>query len=191
MTKKIGTRIREIRKQKNMSLNQLAKKAGLASSFLSQVERNLNSLSVKSLRAIAMALDVPAFNLIESPQKEMIVRKGKRPVIHLPHTGQSYELLSPNELTPIRLLRLKLEPGISNAEKPMQHNGSEIIFVLKGTINANINDKEYVLNEGDTILFESANPHYYYNDSSEEVEVLIATTMTKFIDANNSVSKTE
>ena len=69
-----------------MSLRELAKRAGLTASMLSQIERDLVNPSIGTLKAIAQALDVPMFKFFkdDEPQVQMIVRRGENKTIGHP-----------------------------------------------------------------------------------------------------------
>ncbi len=59
MINEIAEKIRNLRKEKNLTLKDLGEKTGLSISFLSQVENNSSSLAITSLKKIADALNVP------------------------------------------------------------------------------------------------------------------------------------
>ncbi|WP_141432846.1 helix-turn-helix domain-containing protein [Bacillus sp. 03113] len=61
----IGHRVKKLRQKKKMSLSELAEQAGVAKSYLSSLERNLQSNpSIQFLKKIALVLNVPVDNLI-------------------------------------------------------------------------------------------------------------------------------
>lgn len=67
----IGQRIKEYRQQKRMSLSELAEKAGIAKSYLSSIERNLQSNpSIQFLEKISAVLNVPMNTLINEQEEE-------------------------------------------------------------------------------------------------------------------------
>lgn len=181
MPDKIGARIRTLRKKKGISLNQLAQEANIAPSFLSELERGKVNLSVKSLRAIATALNVPAFQLIQEDENGTIVRKDHRAIIQLPNSGQVYELLSPNTSTPLRLIRIILEPGFSTDEDSVRHTGHEVATVLHGQVTVVLEGQEHHLAEGDSIFFDSNLAHAFRNPGPDKTELIIANSLTRFL----------
>lgn len=181
MPDQIGSRIRTLRKKKGISLNQLAQEAKIAPSFLSELERGKVNLSVKSLRAIATALNVPSFQLIQENENGTIVRKDHKAIIQLPNSGQVYELLSPNTVTPVRMIRLILEPGASTDDDSVRHTGHEVATVIKGSVTVVIEGQENNLGEGDSIFFDSSQAHAYRNPGTDLVELIIANNLTRFL----------
>ena len=92
-----GNRIRARRQELGLSLRELAEQVGLTASFLSQIERDLTSPSIESLRKISDALEVPIFHfLLEVDKKSPVVRRGERLTLTLPNSDLSYKLLTPD-----------------------------------------------------------------------------------------------
>ena len=82
MELQVGRRIRELRKAKGLSLAQLAERADLNDKHLGLVERGDENLTLKSIRKIAAALDVPIADLFPSDQDdERVVRERVRKVL--------------------------------------------------------------------------------------------------------------
>ena len=68
----IGMRVKKIREQKNMTMSELAEKAGVAKSYLSSLERNLQkNPTIQFLEKIATVLNVPVDSLLHDPKEEM------------------------------------------------------------------------------------------------------------------------
>ena len=70
---KIGYRIENLRKRRNVTLNELALKTGLTASFISQLERDLTSASIDSLEKIASALDTNVVYFFDGAEQEGLV----------------------------------------------------------------------------------------------------------------------
>ena len=95
----VGSRIRATRKAKGMSIPVVAERAGLSAGLISQVERGLTSPSIRSLRQIGAALDVPVEGFFTpAPEGEgsrgVVVRPGERRLLLLPHQGMYTEVLT-------------------------------------------------------------------------------------------------
>lgn len=76
---KLGEKIRELRKEKKMSIEQLSKVSGLSTGLISQMERDITVPSVTSLWEVAKALDVPMNYFFDEYDKDtLIVRKNER-----------------------------------------------------------------------------------------------------------------
>src|SRR5260370_6753994 len=81
----LGATIRKLREGRQLSLKEVAARSGLTQSFLSQVERNLTSPSVASLRKVALAFGVPLTALFQwpaMPENRVVRRSERRQLIH-------------------------------------------------------------------------------------------------------------
>lgn len=174
----IGQRIRQARRKKGLSLSELARRADISKSMLSQVERGKANPSVETVRGIAFALEVPVFVLFldESPSHNGLVRKDERIRLLTPGARGERELLTPDVHRPVILVIGRLPPGERSSATPAAHRGDLCILVLKGCLLVYLQDQENVLHEGDTIYFDALVPHYYVNGDDSEVEFLIVAT---------------
>ncbi len=171
----LGGKIRELRKQKKMSIDQLSKVTELSTGLISQLERNMISPNVAALWKISAALEVNMNYFFDEPEEQdPIVRKGERKKIQLPNSKITYELLCPNLKKAMEVLYITIEPGECSTEDKIAHEGEECGIVLKGSLKVKWGNKEYLLNEGDSIYLDSTTPHRYVNNG-DEVSVSIWT----------------
>ncbi|ATW25447.1 helix-turn-helix domain-containing protein [Candidatus Formimonas warabiya] len=170
----VGTKLREIRLAKNMSIAEIAEKSQLSQSFISQVERGLNNPSISSLKSICDVLEVPMFQLfIDDENDGMIVRKNSRTKISYPDTNVVYELLSPNLSKSFEVVQINLDQGEESVPRPFGHKGEECVLVLKGKVEAQLGSKNHTLNKGDTIYYDSLLPHTFVNTGKGTAEILV------------------
>ena len=66
------------------------------------------------------------------------------------------------------MTEITLKSGCAYEQNPLTHNGEECGYVLKGELVVLLGGKEYVLEEGDSIYFNSTVPHKYINRSDED-----------------------
>ena len=174
----IGEKIRSIRIQKKLTLTELAKRIGVAASFISQVERGISNPSIKSLRAIAKVLNVPIFYFLMNDKEELrIVRKDKRKKLKLPHSNEIYELLTPNlKDKKMEVILMTILPHSSKKREFYSHisdeNGEECAVVLKGEARVEIASDKYILKEGDSIYFNCGLPHRFLCNNKEKVTII-------------------
>lgn len=176
-----GYKIRKLRQDKNISIEQLSQMTGLSTGLISQVERDITGLSVSALWKIAKSLNVNInYFFDETEEESCIVKKDKRKKIILPDSKVTYELLNPNLKGKIEYLLVELEAGEYNTKDLISHDGEECGYIIKGTLVVRVADKEYILNEGDSIYFNSTVPHRYINGGSEKVISIWAMTPPSF-----------
>lgn len=158
----LGERIKARRQELGLSLRDLARRADVSASFLSQVERGASNTSLDSLRRIAEALDVPVmFFLFEerpssTPGERLVfvLRNGYRPKLNLKDSRVSYEMLTPDLNRKMEVVLGRLAPGSGNVARPLKVPTEECIYVLSGCLLVGIGPEEFVLCPGDSVYFE-------------------------------------
>ena len=151
----LGHQIKARRLELGLNLRELAQRVDLTASFLSQIERDLASPSLESLRKISEALDVPVFYfLIEEGTKSPVVRRNNRLKLTLPASGLIYELLTPDLTRRMEIFIAELEPGDDIAAVPPGQYAEECIYILQGQLEIQLGEDVYLLGSGDSIYFE-------------------------------------
>jgi len=169
---KVGSKLIKLRKEKKMSITTLSKKSGVSTGMISQIERELVVPSVVSLWRLAQALDtnVSYFFDENKPLSYTLTRNGDHREIKTEKGFASYKLLSPNDSDRrLDMCMVTIKPGEDLTDYELiTHEGEECGYVLKGDLTVALKDKEFVLHEGDSIQFQSNQPHKYLNRSDEE-----------------------
>lgn len=178
----LGERIRQLRQQASISLQEMAARTGLTASFLSQVEREITEPSISSLRRIAEALEVPVFYfLMDEEAPSPVVRHHERRILRLQGTRAQWELLSPSDPSlQLEVVLTRLPAGVSGSEESTAHPGEECFVVLEGEMVVEVAGTTYRLAEGDSIQFKSSLPHRISNAGEKELAVLAAITPPRF-----------
>lgn len=166
-----GSRLRELRNSKKMSIAELSRLSEVSTGLISQIERELVIPSVVSIWRLAKALDTNINYFFDEPMEDdkVIIRKNEHKVIITHSNSSYYKLLSSG--SPDRLLdmvEITLKSGYSYEQNPLVHDGEECGYVLKGQLTVYLNGNEYVLEEGDSIYFSSSLPHKYINRGKED-----------------------
>ncbi|MDX1414909.1 MAG: XRE family transcriptional regulator [Candidatus Promineifilaceae bacterium] len=151
----LGQKIKERRKEMGLSLRDLAAEVDLTASFLSQVERDVASPSIESLRKISQALDVPVFYfLLEPSGPSPVVRHNERRKLAMPEAHVTYELLTQDVKRKMGIVLAELEPHEGTVPLVKYPNTEECIYVLEGELEVCLGTDAYHLTEGDTIYFD-------------------------------------
>lgn len=172
----VGKHIRQLRKERGWSLDQLHQRTGLSVGFLSQAERGQTSISISSLKVIADALEEPIQNFFPLPRKmSSIVHIGDVKWLQF-EDSIHYGLLS-NPLKPKNLEALLVEyPPNYKGPPPFSHEGEEFGYVLEGTLTLVIQDKVYELQPGESFHIVSRVPHTEKNTGDVAVKILYVVT---------------
>lgn len=157
-----------------MSLKALAEKAEVSESFVSQVERGVANPSVASLRRLAGALDASVGALFQGPATAgRVVRSQDRGRLVHPRRGWEDFLITPREARRLQVILSIIEAGEGSGDEPYSHESDEeCVIVLKGSLELRVGEEEYLLAEGDSLLFESRIPHWNRNPGPSKAEVL-------------------
>ncbi len=169
-------------------MRQLAEQVGLSASMVSQIETGRAAPSVVSLRKIAHAFDVPLAEFfmdgaapaqVAQNSSVGVVRRHRRKRLQLPESHVIYELLTPDLRWNIEFVWIELDPGHPPVES-MSHPGQECALVLAGTLHVIVGSEEYVLEEGDSIAFDSSVLHRIENRGTVPAIEISAITPPAF-----------
>lgn len=174
----LAQRIRKLRLDKRLTLEDVASRSGLTRSWLSKVENFRITPSLPALGQIASALDVTLANLVEGlDEKPRLVKitKEERRVVERDRSKQNttvYESLAhkrPNRAMDPFLLTV---PAGVSRETAMSHEGEEFLMVQQGAIDFEFDGEIHSLRKGDCLYFDSYIPHRIINPHKREAHVL-------------------
>jgi len=168
----IGERIKMLRQAKSLTQEELATRAGLTKGFISQVERNLTSLSVESLIGILDALDEKPSNFFNGVFDEKIVFKFRDRVELEREDVKRFQILVPaaqNRLMDPALLELDVGERTPEEEP---HEGEEFGFVFSGGVEVVLGGKPHRLKRGECFYFKATKKHYIVNRRKKKSVVL-------------------
>lgn len=187
---RLGAEIRALRRRAGLTVRAFAAQVGVSTSLISQIERGLASPSITTLRRIAQALDIPIAALfLGSPQtadgrnrfgQQLVVRRHERKGLHIARSNLVYELLTPDLNRKIEFIWIEYEPGDATPPEPMSHPGEENAVCLEGSVVVTLGGEEYTLNAGDSISFDSSQPHRVENRSETRAVLVSAITPPAF-----------
>jgi transcriptional regulator with XRE-family HTH domain len=170
----VGQQIRKLRNQRGLSLRALAELCGLSANAISLMERNENSPNVSSLHQMAIALNVPITDFFYQENEPTTLYVKRDQGVRYRNNGVELESLGiglPNQqLEPFRLI---IEPGSGTTDEPITHPGHEFVYCLEGEINYYVDEQNYHLEVGDSLLLEATNPHRWHNTSQKPTIILL------------------
>ena len=177
---KIGERIRSLREMSTLTQEELADRAGLTKGFISQIERDLTSISLDSLAQILKALDENISDFFREASEEKIVYREKDRVAIEKEKIEKFELLIPGStnrrLEPILLTLRKGQA--TPKERP--HDGEEFGYVLQGKVSLRFGREVLKLKKGECFYFSAEKEHWLQNTSSRVVSILWITSPPYF-----------
>ncbi len=159
----IAPALRRERDRVGLTLTELARRAGVAKSTLSQLEAGAGNPSVETLWALAVALGIPFTRLVESPSPQVrVVRAGQAPKVRSQESPFAAALLSSCPSGARRdLYQLDLEPGEGRHADPHIAGTVEHVVVATGRMRAGPQEAPVDLGPGDYVSFSGHVPHLY------------------------------
>ena len=180
----LGARVRDLRKERDWTLEQAAKKAGMARSTLSKIENGQMSPTYDGLKKLATGLGISVPQLFTPPAKDQVT--GRYAVTKLgegqPLATVTYEhMLLANALTKKSMLpyhtRVRAR-AIEEFEGWVRHDGEEFLYVLTGTIRLFTEYYEPIdLRRGDSAYYDAAMGHNVISTSDDDASLLWVTSM--------------
>jgi transcriptional regulator with XRE-family HTH domain len=171
----LGRKLRELRNQRGLSLRELSERSGLNINTLSLVENGKSSPSVGTLQQLAQALDTPIATFFETEpleKKVVFTPAEQRPQVSF-GTTLMQNLAQDLAGRVVEPFMVSLEPGAGSGKRMVVHTGHEFIYCLKGSLLYQIEEENYQLTPGDTLVFESHLPHCWQNNGDDTAEILL------------------
>ena len=181
----IGSKIKELRKAKKLTLQSVARETGFSPALISQIENNNVSPPIATLSKIARFFDVKISHFFDEEEvdcKYEVVRKMDRRevnrVISVAGTGHGYTY----EALSFRKRNKKMEPFVVTvASRPEEetlynHEGEEFLLILKGQAEILLEDERIRLEEGDAVYFDASLRHRLLSCGEGETQVLAIVT---------------
>lgn len=159
----IASAIRRERERAGLSLTELAKRAGIAKSTLSQLEAGTGNPSVETLWALGVALDVPLSRLVDPPRPAVrVIRAGEGPAIYSERAGYAATLLASCPPGARRdLYRIAAQPGEPRNSDPHLPGTSEHVLIGTGRALVGPAEEPVELGPGDYIAYPGDVPHTF------------------------------
>ncbi|MBN3124568.1 helix-turn-helix transcriptional regulator [Pectobacterium brasiliense] len=160
---RLAVSIRRERERLNLSVTELAKRAGLAKSTLSQLETGIGNPSLETLWALAMALDVQVSQLIGQPRQHVqVIRANEGAATYSEQANYAATLLAACPAGAQRdIYRLKVQPGEARVSQPHRPGTIEHVILSSGRARIGPVTQPVELNAGDYISYSADVPHLF------------------------------
>lgn len=181
----VGQIIRRRRRSRDMTLGQLAERAGCSESMVCKIEAMRANPSLTLLRRLASALGINVAVLFEDDRPaEVVSRRGERPRLDndalRSGDGIILERLAPyTEGVALQANIHILLPG-GASDGLISHVGEEMGYLLEGLVDLIVDDRTYRLEPGDSFHFRSERPHGYRNAGDSVARILWVNTPPTF-----------
>jgi transcriptional regulator with XRE-family HTH domain len=177
----IGARVKFLRQQRNLTLEELSRLSGLTKSFVSKVERGLSVPSISTAKSLAESFDLTVSQLLgenSSDNSVCLVRKEDRSSFMKGGDagGYDYEMIAAGKQYKRMEPYIMRPPMRFQDKRKFDHLGEEFMFVISGSIEVELAGTTYLLNRGDALYFDSHFSHRTRSLGRRNAEVLVVVT---------------
>ncbi|KOP56543.1 hypothetical protein OX90_03850 [Pseudomonas coronafaciens pv. porri] len=173
----MSIRLKMLRKRLGMTLESLSEKTGLTKSYLSKVERGLNTPSIAAALKLATAFNVSVEELFTerstSRASYSLVRSNERQ--SLPYNGHraDYAVLA-HRIADLTLLPFIIRPPTTFDDSTFkEHLGEEFLFVHEGEVEVDFMNERVILSCGDALHFNAQKPHRLRSVGEKQAQLLV------------------
>jgi transcriptional regulator with XRE-family HTH domain len=174
----LGKRIRELRKERGMTLAEVSKKSGVALATLSRIETGNMTGTFRSHMKIAktFGMALPEF-YSEMDKLVSMQRKADYADLFIPDRKVSSVILT-KDISDKKMLPtlIQLKPDTKTQAERFKKGAEKFIYVLQGKIEITIDETNNILEEGATLYFDASHKHYIRNIGDTQTEYLCVMT---------------
>lgn len=173
----IGAKVKNLRREQRLSLQQLAVKADVSAAAIHKIERNDMVPTITTLLKIATALDRPVTYFVElgdgQPEPVAFTPSSGRPAVFTPHAGLTLEGVS-GPYAPFRSAAAiaTVVPGADSGDRLLVHAGEELVYMIDGTLVFEIAGTRHKVRRGDSLHFMGDQPHHWANEGASPARAL-------------------
>lgn len=170
----VGQNLNAIRKERNLTLQDLSNLTGVSKSMLGEIERGVTNPTVTVLWKIANGIKVAFGTLVKEkkPPVSVIYNKSLNPILGT-ELYNSYTLFEYDDEKNFEIYLNEYDPGSIHESESHYKGVEEYTLIASGSLKVRIKDDIYELSQGDSIKFEADHPHAYINESNEPAKVFM------------------
>ncbi|EKQ51271.1 MULTISPECIES: XRE family transcriptional regulator [unclassified Clostridium] len=169
----IASNLKRLRSERQLSLGKLSEICGVSKVMLGQIERGESNPTINTIWKIANGLKIPYTTLIDEPLNNNILIK-KEDSTEQESSDNKFRVycyFTSNTNRNFELFHVELDGNSSYDSNPHGEKTQEYIIVYNGQLTLNVDNTNYTLNVGDSIVFDSSKPHSYINLSDDMVKI--------------------
>ena len=171
-TQPLGKRLMKLRREKKLTLKNLANETGLTARYISEVEKGEVIPPVSVILQLSRALEIDSGVLLTEEKK----RRGKDSDEDFQKRTKdyTYQTLTPEARHKhLKAFRIFIDPKSDHKGVSYQHLGEEFIYVFKGKIEVMVGENKNTLAPDECLHFNSSIVHKLRNISGERAELLV------------------
>jgi transcriptional regulator with XRE-family HTH domain len=167
---RVADNLREHRKRRGLSLDQLAQLTGVSRAALSQIETRKTNPTIGVIWKIASGLGIAFSDLIGETRAGLsILRRGESQLLRsMDGKFESRPLMPASGIPQLEMYELRLWARARHASEPHGPGTREIVVVLSGALRLTVGERTDDLGPGDSVVFDANKPHVYENPGNAE-----------------------
>jgi quercetin dioxygenase-like cupin family protein len=167
----IGSKIKKARTSKKFSLEHVANDTGFSTEYLKEVEAGKAIPPVGALLQISRALEIDSGSLLKEPESKLQTRIKA----HTKRTDNyAYTTLTPGaENKHLKAFRVIIEAQQDHKGVDYHHEGEEFVYVLAGKVEVAVGEHLNILEQGESLHFNSGIRHKLKSVSDEKAELIV------------------
>lgn len=175
----VGKNIKAIRKQKSITLQELADRSGFTKSYLSKIEKSKKAPPYSTVIKIAMALEVEVTYLLNEQLSDFsdirisFSKNNEGKIVETLGSSYGYKYEALGFSKPGKNMQPFIVEAAFEEESVFQHEGEEFIYVLEGKYQFFYDEKEFIMERGDSVYFDSGVPHSAKSLGNKKARVLV------------------
>jgi transcriptional regulator with XRE-family HTH domain len=166
----IGAKVARARSERGWSLAQLAQRSGLSTAAVHKIEKSGMTPTIASLMKVASALGKSVSYFVDEPEEPdvNVIRGDQRARVYTSKQGLDLRNLS-GRYGGFAMAGAEavVEPLADSGPTPMNHPGEELVIVLEGRMEFEVDGRCHVIGPGDSIHFRAVRPHSWRNPADE------------------------
>jgi quercetin dioxygenase-like cupin family protein len=171
--KSFGTKMKQLRQVRKISLEQLANKTRFSQRYLREIEEGVSIPPVSAVIQIAKALSVDSGSFLSAEEREAS-QKRRRESFYKRTQAYSYKTLTPDaETKHMKAFLVTIDPKQDHKMVEYKHEGEEFIYVLKGQVEVMVGENRNLLKKNETLHFDSGIIHKLRNLGDDEAKLLV------------------
>jgi transcriptional regulator with XRE-family HTH domain len=166
----VGQRVARTRKERGLSIEELAKRAGCSEEYLEWVEEGQAEPPVALLLRLGRAMKLGPGAFLKSPDSstDRLEEASKRTAHY------SYKTLTPAEADKhLMAFSVLIPPGTAHEGVGYKHEGEEFVFVISGEVELAVDSRSLRLAAKESFRFDSSLNHHLSNPGRQEAELLV------------------
>jgi transcriptional regulator with XRE-family HTH domain len=171
----VSNNLKEIREQRNLSLDQLAELTGVSKSMLRQIETGRSSPTIATIWKIANGLRLSFTTLVSKRHPDVAIMdfKGAKPLTAKSKRYRLFPLIPFDPEHAFEIYYVEIEPRTTFEGEPHEGNVEEYVFVMQGRLEITVEENHYSINANQFIRFVANRPHKYFSAGKKMVSAIM------------------